>query len=111
MLAGETGEDGSVSLALTKPEGGTGATGLIFRCNGTITPAGDKEVPNYMSHPYKQLYSVFSSNEETLADFTGKVIPPLVRSVFAFVAEVPTSACQSFLDDLTDMGVLNLLLN
>lgn len=111
VLSGDTGEDGTVSLALSKPEKSQGVSGLIFRCNGTLTPAGDKEVPDYMSHPYKKLYSVFSSNEETLADFTGKVLPPLIRSVFAFVAEVPTSACQSFLDDLTDMGVLNLLLN
>ena len=55
-------------------------------------------------------YNVFSFNEQKLGEFTDKVLPPLVRSVFSFVAAAPTSACQSFLDDLTDIGVLDMLL-
>ena len=56
-------------------------------------------------------YNVFSFNEQTLAAFTDKVLPSLIRSVFPFVAAAPTSACQSFLDDLTDSGILDMLLN
>ena len=56
-------------------------------------------------------YNIFSFNEESLADFTGKVIPAAVRNVISFVAAVPTAACQSLLDDLTDIGLLDMLLD
>ena len=111
VLKGQTGQDGSLSLSVCKPGSAEEASDVIFSCSGTLVSGGNKEVPNYMRHPYKELYNVFSFNEERLADFKSKVIPPLVKSVFAFVAEAPTSACQSFLDDLTDMGVLHMLLN
>jgi len=111
VLKGRTKQDSSLSLSVCKPGSGEEASDVIFTCSGTLVSGGNKEVPNYMRHPYKELYNVFSFNEERLADFKEKVIPPLVKSVFAFVAEAPTSACQSFLDDLTDMGVLHMLLN
>lgn len=111
VIRGETKEDHSLSLLLCKPQQGQADPEIILSCSGTLVPAGDKEVPNYMKHPYKQLYNVFSFNEESLADFNSKVIPPLVKSVFSFIAEAPTSACQSFLDDLSESGILNMLLH
>ena len=58
----------------------------------------------------ENIYNVFSFNELTLAEFRSKVLPPLVKNVFSFIAAAPTSACQSFLDDLTDIGLLDMLL-
>ena len=111
VLKGQTKQDGSLSLSVCKPGSGEEASDVIFSCSGTLVSGGNKEVPNYMHIPYEDFYNVFSFNDERLADFKGKVIPPFVKSVFAFVEQVPTSACQSFLDDLTDLGVLQMLLN
>ena len=64
-----------------------------------------------MQLPLDTYYNVFSFNETRLAEFRNKVVPLVLRSVLTFVSEMPTSACQSFLDDLTDSGVLNMLLD
>jgi hypothetical protein len=53
--------------------------------------------------------NVFSFNEVSLAEFRNRAVPLLLRSALTFVSAAPTSACQSFLDDLTESGVLGLL--
>ena len=39
------------------------------------------------------------------------MIPLIVKGFLSFVAEAPTAACQALLDDLTDLGVLGMLMN
>ena len=70
-----------------------------------------KNVPDYMQKSMEGTFNVFSINEQKLPAFTKAVIPPLVRSIFSFVAAAPTAACQSFLDDLTEIGILDMLLD
>lgn len=111
VLRGKTKQDGAFSLSLCKPDSEEDPSGVFFTCSGMVVPGGNKAVPDHMTHRYRNDFNVFSFNEERLAEFKSKVIPSLIKSVFAFVEEAPTSACQSFLDDLTDMGVLQMLLN
>ena len=98
-------------LSLCKPESDEDTPVEILRCTGTLLPRETEEVPDYRKKSLDDVYNVFSFNEESLADFRNQVIPHLVRSVMSFVEEAPTSACQSFLDDLTDTGLLDMLLN
>lgn len=110
-IDGETKKDGAAALSLSKPYSGDSAPVVIFECAGTVIPAAEpKEVPDYMLNSLEGAYNVFSFNEQKLAAFTDKVLPSLIRGVFSFVAAAPTSACQSFLDDLTDSGILDMLL-
>lgn len=110
-LLGETKEDGVVTLSLFKSTDGAAAPDEIFRCAGTLVPAAEsKYVPDY-TLDYPGCYNVFSFTDQSLAEFTDKVLPTLVKSVFSFIVSAPTSACQSFLDDLTDIGVLDMLLD
>ncbi len=110
-LSGTTKKDGSVTLSLNKPFDDNTVPVEIFQCSGTFVPsATPKNVPDYMKESLVGVYNVFSFNEQKLAAFRSKVLPPLVRSIFSFVAAAPTSACQSFLDDLTDIGILDMLL-
>ena len=111
-FTGETKKDGAVTLSLSKPSDGTTVPVEIFRCSGTFVPSADpKSVPDYSRKDLEGVYNVFSFNENKLAAFNSKVLPPLVRSIFTFVAAAPTSACQSFLDDLTDIGILDMLID
>ena len=111
-LNGETKKDGSVILSLCKPYSGDDEPVVICRCSGTLFPAvSPKDVPDYKREPLDDIYNVFSLNEQTLAQFTDEVIRPLVSSIISFVAEAPTAACQSFLDDLTDIGLLEMILD
>ena len=82
----------------------------VFSCSGTLSPAGPRDIPDYQRHSLEGVYNIFAFNEETLAAFSHEVLPPLVRSLFTFIEAAPTAACQSFLDDITDLGVLDMLL-
>ena len=53
---------------------------------------------------------MFSFNEQRLSDFTSEVLPSLIRGILSFVEAAPASACQSLLDDLTDIGILDMLI-
>lgn len=111
-LNGETKKDGAVTLSLIKPFdiGDTPVT--ILECSGTFVPSASPiSVPDYMQESLEGVYNVFSFNEQKIAAFRSKVLPPLVRSIFSFVAAAPVSACQSFLDDLTDTGFLDVFLD
>ena len=110
-LQGETRKDGSVSVSFLNAESGGNDSAEILRCAGTFLPSVPKDVPDYMLEPLDNVYSIFAFNEERLADFTKNVVPLLVRSLFSFVEAAPTSACQSFLDDLTEIGLLDMLLS
>ena len=108
---GKTKTDGEMTLSLSKPHSGDSTPVGIFMCTGTILPSTEpKDVPDYMRESLEGVYNVFSFNEQSLAAFTDNVLPSLIRSVFPFVVAAPTSACQSFLDDLTDSGILDMLL-
>ena len=111
-LSGETKKDGAIALSITKPFVEGDDPVLVFSCTGVIHPASEmKYVPDYMLYSLDGVHNVFSFNEQRLAEFTAKVLPHMVRSVFSFIAKAPTSACQSFLDDLTDLGLLDMLLD
>ena len=111
-IEGETKKDGAVTLSMSKPQGGSSEPSEILRCTGTFLPAAElKDVPDYQQISMEGTFNVFSINEQKLPAFTNAVIPPLVRSIFSFVAAAPTAACQSFLDDLTEIGILDMLLD
>ena len=112
-LHGETKKDGFLLLSLNKPKpaGDPTEPEKIFTCTGTMVPAAAREIPDYLQYPLDTCHNVFSFNETRLAEFRNKVVPLLLRSVLSFVDAMPTSACQSILDDLTDSGVLNMLLD
>ena len=112
VLRDELKKDGTLTLFLSKPAGEESDTvpDEIFRCSGSFVPGELKDI-NYKSYPRDNSYNAFAFNEARLAEFTANVVPLMVRSAVSFVAAAPASACQSFLDDLTDMGLLDMLLD
>ena len=110
VIHGETKKDGSLLLTVRKPDNNGKQSEEIFRCTGTFVPVAARDIPNYMHKELDGVYNVFSFNEQKLADFRNKVLPLLVRSIFRFVEAAPTSACQSLLDDLTDSGILDMVM-
>ena len=111
VMNGTTNKDGAVTLSLLKPFSDGHAQDEIIRCTGTFVPAAEpKDVPDYMLETLGDIFNAFSFNEQKLANFKSRVLPPLVKNILSFVAAAPTSACQSFLDDLTDIGLLDMFL-
>ena len=110
-VQGKMEKDGSVSVSVSVPqENGDPAT--LLTCEGTIVPGTAESVPdyNYTSEQLYGTYNFFSFSEYYMAKFKNAVTKTLVKSMLDFVAEAPTSACQSLLDDLTDSGIMNMML-
>lgn len=105
-----TKKNGAVSIAVCKPFDPTSEPVSILRCEGTAIPAAPDFSPDYRNTGREGVYSVFSFNEIKLAEFRNKVARPLLRGLLTFVAEAPAAACQSLLDDLTDMNILDFIL-
>ena len=64
-----------------------------------------------MREDLENVFNVFSINEQKIPELNSRVLSPLIRNLLSFVAAAPTAACQSFLDDLTDIGVLDILVD
>ena len=109
-IHGETKKDGSLILSVRKLRQEESESEEIFRCTGTLVPAELRDIPNYMHKDLDGVYNVFSFNEQSLAAFRHNVLPKMIDSIFKFVEAAPTSACQSLLDDLTDSGILDMIM-
>ena len=109
-LQGETKTDGTFSASLSRPESAESPSVEILRVSGTVVSAEPEKVPDYRKKSLKKVFNIFAMNDQSLADFSKRIVPLALRSLLSFVAEAPTSACQSVLDDLTDLGVLGMLL-
>ena len=108
---GKTEKNGSVSVSVSIPQESDDPVTLL-KCEGTIVPGTAESVPdyNYTSEQLYGTYNFFSFSEYYMAKFKNAVTKTLVKSLLDFVAEAPTSACQSLLDDLTDSGIMNMML-
>ena len=110
-VQGKTEKDGSVSVSVSVPQA-NGDPATLLTCEGTVVPGTADSVPdyNYTSEQLYGTYNFFSFSEYYMAKFKNAVTKTLVKSLLDFVAEAPTSACQSLLDDLTDSGIMNMML-
>ena len=108
-LLGTTKKDGSIAVSVCKPFEEAAEPVVILSCKGTILPAQPESAPDYSDH-WEDCYNAFSFNENSLNEFKNAVTYPLVKGLLTFVAEAPAAACQSLLDDLTDLNILDFIL-
>ena len=87
---------------------------MLVSCQGSIlrSDVGVETVPDYNYKPDELYgtYNFFSFSEYYVAKFKDAVTKPLIKGLLDFVAEAPTAACQSLLDDLTESGILNMMM-
>ena len=110
FLQGSTTKDGAVSVSLRKPGNEQTAPVEIIRVTGTLAPAASEEITR-TKRSLDKAYNMFAMNDQSLSAFSKKMIPAIVKNLLSFVAAAPTSACQALLDDLTDLGIMGMLLN
>ena len=111
-LSGKTEKDGSVSVSVCLPREGA-APAELLSCAGTLVPGPVESVPDFNYTPGEMYgnYNFFSFSEYYVAKFKNAVTRPLLKYLLDFVAEAPTSACQALLDDLTDSGIMNMMMS
>ena len=111
LLQGTTKKDGSASLTLCKPRTGDAEPVRILTCEGTVKPVTPETTPRFKGRFFDEAFGFFAFNEEKLAEFKEAVLPSLIKGVISIAAETPASAFQSLLDDLTDAGILGVVLD
>jgi hypothetical protein len=111
-ILGKTEKGGAASVSFCQPSDGA-APKPMLTFEGTVVPSSVhvEKAPNFNYKPEKLYgtYNFFSFSEYYVAKFKNAVTEPLIKGLLDFVAAAPTAACQSFLDDLTDSGVLNMM--
>ena len=107
---GSTKKDGRIAVSVCKPFEESAEPVVILRCEGDLLPARPASVPDFRNQGVDGCHNAFSFNEITLAEFRSKVTSPMVRGLLSFIAEAPARACQSLLDDLTDLNILGFIL-
>lgn len=81
-----------------------------FSVNGTVSKSSTETEPQFSYDEFMQSFNIFSINDLTLPQFVNSVIKSLVSGILSFLEEVPASSFQSIMNDLTDSGILNMLL-
>lgn len=109
-IRGTTKKDGSVTVSVYKPFDQYTDPVAMIRCSGTVLPVEAASLPDHRNTSWEGAYNVLSFSETSLAEFRDKAYRPLIRGLLDFVAEAPASALQSFLDDLTELGILDFIL-
>lgn len=113
-IAGKTEKDGAVSVSFSLPQKDA-SPGAMLSLAGTVVRSAVpvETAPDYNYTPDKLYgtYNFFSFSEYYVAKFKNAVTEPLVKGMLDFIAEAPTSAVQAFLDDLTDSGVLGMMMD
>lgn len=104
-----TGASGNFTLSVSEASG-ENAGQEAFSVNGTLIPHPNAPAPWYEIGDLIQFMNIFSVNDVTLQEFVHQIARPAVTGMLAFLVEVPASACQSVMDDLTDFGVLSVIL-
>jgi len=104
--------DGSLSVGVYKPLVEDGADPVeIARVEGVIQETDPLSMPLYKPGSWMYKRNIFSLNDESMSEFVKNVTEPLVRGALGFLTEVPVSFCQSLLDDLSDSGILGMVLS
>lgn len=104
-------QDGSFSVGLFKPIVPGVETTEIFRVEGTAVQTDPAELADFDPGEWMFYRNVLSLNDSSMGQFVENVARPLIRGALRFLVDVPVSFCQSLMDDLTDSGILGLVLS
>lgn len=108
-LAGE--KDGHVRVELRKPTVDMEPGALMLTLEGSLTPlAEDAKVRELMFEDATDALDLLVANDATIRAFLPDLVMPMVEGMVRFLVGVPTAACQTIMDDLTDLGVFEVLL-
>ena len=109
-MKGETKENGELIISVYDLSDKSAGTESVLICSGSIVPVSPGTVPEYSTAELTRHLNVFSVNDKTVSEFSGKIRRPLITGILNLLDEMPASACQSVMDDLEEYGLVNILL-
>ena len=108
LMSGSTTMEGRVQVTISsadKPE-----AGMLFSCEGTVTPSTHPEPMAYEWTDLSSDYNILNLSYAAQGEMIDAIKEPLILGMIDFLYELPISSCQSFMDDLENSGVLRTVL-
>lgn len=106
-------QNGHVRIEVRKPTVDLEPGQIMLTAEGTLLPreGGVQIAPFAIDEEDKApMLDLLVANDRTIRDFLPDLVEPLVRGAFNFLIGIPASACQTFMDQLTNLGVFSILL-
>ena len=108
-MAGE--ENGHARVVVRKPtvDGEPGAEMLTLE--GEVLPLReDVLVREFRIEDGEEALPLLTSNDVDIQGFLPDLVQPMLEGMLKFLIGIPTSACQAIMDDLTELGVFQVIL-
>ncbi len=103
-------EDGAFRVDVRKPTVDMELGALMLSAEGKIIPKEDVQVRAFDIDDGENALYLLTANDHTIQEFLPGIRTAMAKGLIKFLVGIPTSACQAIMDDLTDLGVFNVLL-
>ena len=104
-------QNGHVRVEIRKPTVDLELGAMMLGIEGELLPlTGDVLMRGYTYEEAKGALDVFVSNDSTINVFLSDVVESIIKGIAQFLMGIPTSSCQTIMDDLTGLGVFELLM-
>ncbi len=110
FIAGE--KDGHARVEIRKPTVDMEPGEIMLTAEGTLIP-GEEEVEIIRDERNTEdegVLGLLTSNDVEIQEFLPGILEPLAKGMLRFLPNIPTSACQTVMDDLTEIGVFSILM-
>ena len=105
-------KNGHIRIEVRKPTVDMEPGQIMLTIDGTLLSRDDSvQIKAFAldEEDKAQMLDLLIANDSTIRDFLPELVEPMVRGLANFLIGIPTSACQTFMDQLTDLGVFALL--
>ncbi len=110
FIAGE--KNGHARVEIRKPTVDMEPGDIMLTAEGTLIP-GEEEVEIIRDERNTEdegVLGLLTSNDVEIQEFLPGILEPLAKGMLRFLPNIPTSACQTLMDDLTEIGVFSILM-
>ena len=104
-------ENGHTRLEVRKPTVNYEPGPVMLTLEGDLNMReGDFTMLSFTVRDGKGALDLLVANDTTIRAFLPDLVQPMLEGMLRFLVGIPTSACQAIMDDLTELGVLDLVL-
>ncbi len=104
-------ENGYIHADIRKPTVDYEPGPIMLTLEGNMNPKGpDTTIPEFDLADGDGSLDLLVANDSTIRSFLPDIVQPMLEGMLHFLVGIPASSCQTIMDDLTDLGVTNLLL-
>jgi len=109
FLSGQ--ENGHFRAEVRKPTVDMEPGAIMVSVEGNLNPMeGEVLVRGFTLHDLEGALAIFSANDKDINAFIPELVEPVIDGMLHFLVGIPTRACQTMMDDLSEMGVFSVLL-